>query len=222
MTINNRIMSTKHNISIIVLLAGGLALVLFFAWATIKEGRKNNTKNPYQGITRPQSFRESPVEGAEDGRIVIFEFGDYLCTHCQEVQGVMEQIFVKYGDRVRHVWKDFAFVSEESKRAAAAARCAQAQGKFWQYHDWLFKNQKDLGKLSYQQGARELGLAVDKFTACLSAGDEMKLVERDFLEGQALGVEETPLFVVGERAFTGVVEFADFERVVLQEMGRIK
>lgn len=213
-------MSTKHNISIILLLVGGLILVLFFAWATIKEGRKNNSKNPYEGITRPQLYRESPAEGAEDAKLTIFEFGDYLCTHCREAQAVVEQVFVKYGDRVRHVWKDFAFVSEESKRAAQAARCAQAQDKFWQYHDWLFKNQKDLGKLSYQQGAREFSLDLNKFTKCLSDEDKRKLVERDYLEGQALGLEETPLFVIGERAFVGVVEFEDFERVVVQELGK--
>ena len=77
-------------------------------------------------------------------------------------------------------------------KAAEAARCAGEQGKFWQMHDRLFANQKDLEPA--KPHAEAIGLDVPKFEGCLSTGKYAEAVRKDAAEGAKVGVAGTPLF----------------------------
>ena len=56
-----------------------------------------------------------------------------------EVEPELVQRYVNDG-RLRLEWRDFPYLGRESRRAAVAARAAQEQGRFWEYHDVLFEN----------------------------------------------------------------------------------
>jgi len=215
-------MSTKHNSAIVLLILLGLAVTAFFIWQTIKDIKKPEAGNPYAGLTRPVAYPESPWEGDDGARLAIFEFGDFACPTCGAMQPIMEKIFAKYGSRLVHIWKDFPIHPDISRQAAVAARCALRQEKFWPYHDWLFKEQANIKSLAWADGAKNLGLDQAKFTACLADKKVLDYIERDFLEGQAIGVVETPAFVVGSNAFAGVISFEDFEKIVLSELANVE
>ncbi|MBI2637017.1 MAG: thioredoxin domain-containing protein, partial [Parcubacteria group bacterium] len=85
----------------------------------------------------------------------------------------------------------------------------------WEYHNWLFANQDELGSISFAQGAA--GLAIDEadFTSCLSDDTITTLVERDFAEGQALGITQTPTLVIGDVALVGTQTFEEVERMLV-------
>lgn len=215
-------MSHKHNLSLAALLGLGIVVIAVFGVSVTKELRQSSAdKNSYAGITRPQFYSESPSEGEDSASLALFEYADFACSACREMQPVVERIFAAYGDRVEHVWKDFPLHPVISKPAAIAARCAASQGKFWPYHDLLFSKQLELGEIDLTKAAQALGLDGDKFSRCLEDKEVAKLVERDFLEGQALGVDLTPTFVIGDQAFSGVVSFEDFESIILAELAKL-
>ena len=84
-----------------------------------------------------------PTKGS--GPIEILEFSDFECPYCQKAQSMIREMLAKYEGKVKLVWKDFPLPNHEyAVPAAVAARCAQEQGKFWEYHDVLFANQQAL------------------------------------------------------------------------------
>lgn len=104
--------------------------------------------------------------------------------------------------------------------AAEAAQCANEQGKFWEYHDSVFNNQKALSDEDLKKYATDLGLDMEKFNACYSAGKFRVDVQKDFAEGQALGVTGTPAFFVNGRFLSGAQPFDAFKTVIDQELGK--
>lgn len=76
--------------------------------------------------------------------VTIIEYADFQCPFCgkffKEIGETLIKDYVDAG-KVRFVYRDFAFLGTESTRAAEAARCAGDQGKYWEYHDYLYNHQ---------------------------------------------------------------------------------
>ncbi len=106
---------------------------------------------------------------------------------------------------LRIEWRDFPYLGQESVDAAVAARAAQEQGRFWEYHDLLYQSQ--LGGFSGEKLvslADEAGLDADRFEADLAApGRYEQAVASDFSEGQQRGIAGTPTFVINGRVLAG-------------------
>ncbi|MDP3785182.1 MAG: thioredoxin domain-containing protein [bacterium] len=85
------------------------------------------------------------VLGNPSAKVAVIEYGDFQCPFCgkffKTTEQQLKETYLKSG-KTAFVWRDFAFLGEESFRAAEAARCAGEQGKFWEYHDYLFNNQR--------------------------------------------------------------------------------
>lgn len=148
-----------------------------------------------------------PVLGNADAKVAIIEFGDYQCPFCelffQQVEPVLRDQYIKNG-QAKMVWRDFAFLGPESFWAAEAARCANDQGKFWQYHDLLFnrqsgENQGAFVKDNLKKFAGESGLDQGVFDDCLDSGKYTQAVKDDTDYGRSVGVNGTPAtFINGE------------------------
>ena len=128
---------------------------------------------------------------------------------------------------MRFEWRDFPHFGEESRRAAVAARAAQEQGKFWEYHDLLYQNQKSInsGAFSYDNlvgFAREAGLDVERFRSALESGKYEAVVEKDFREGQDAGIVSTPSFEINGRVLVGPQPLETFEQVIEEEAKKAK
>jgi protein-disulfide isomerase len=105
--------------------------------------------------------------------------------------------------KARLTFHDVATIGQESLGAAISARCADRQGKFWQYHDLLFANQEAENSGAFtrdrsRQFAQSLGLDVAAFTACLDDTEIEAAVRQETEQGLGSGVKETPtLFING-------------------------
>ena len=126
--------------------------------------------------------------------------------------------YVKDG-RLRLEWKDFPYQGRESVDAALAARAAQAQGKFWEYHDLIYANQSSGNSGGYTEGsltalAEEAGLDVDRFRRDLESARYEAVVQADFEEGQGLGISGTPTFFINGRVLVGLQPLATFEEAI--------
>jgi protein-disulfide isomerase len=126
------------------------------------------------------------------------------------------QEYVESGT-LRIEWRDFPYLGRESVNAAVAARAAQEQGKFWEYHDLLYESQR--GGYSDEKLvalAREAGLDVQKFESGLASGEYEELVAADFREGQQQGISGTPTFVINGRVLAGFQPIEVFRDAIEQ------
>ncbi len=135
----------------------------------------------------------------------------------------MVQRYVNDGT-LRLEWHDFPYLGEESVRAAVAARAAQEQGKFWEYHDILYKNQKGENRGAFSDKnliafAEEAGLDVERFEAALESGEYEEVVEEDFREAQDAGIQGTPSFTINGRPLVGSQPVETFARAIEAEAG---
>ena len=133
------------------------------------------------------------------------------------------ELIEKYVDNgtLRFEWRDFAYLGEESRTAAQAARAAQEQGKFWEYHDALYENQGSGGAFSEEKLvdlARQLQLDTESFESGLASGRFEEVVQADLREAQNAGIQGTPSFTINEQRLVGPQPLEAFEQVIEEEL----
>ncbi|MBU1148622.1 thioredoxin domain-containing protein [Patescibacteria group bacterium] len=175
------------------LVIASLVVLAAFAWWVISIPGSPNLSSEL-----PEINLTDPSQGAENSAVTIIEFSDFQCEFCRQWNDVYRQLALKYGSRIRRVWKDFPIesVHADAKNAAVAARCAQQQFSFWEFHDGLYQNQDNLGPETYSRIALEIGLDAEKFLNCQGDLAPRKLVESSIREGVAFGVSNTPTLFV--------------------------
>ena len=121
------------------------------------------------------------------------------------------------------MFKDFPLPNHaEAFKAAEAAHCAGEQGKYWEMHDAMFANIRNLFVPSLKDTARKLGLDGAKFDACLDSGKHAANVRADAELGAKMGVNSTPTIYVNGRAVVGAQPFEAFKQVIDEELARKK
>jgi protein-disulfide isomerase len=156
--------------------------------------------------------------GSPNAPVQIVEFADYECPYCQKVNEDLNKIRQQFGDQVSVVYKDFPLPMHPlAARAAEAARCAGAQGKFWEYHDALFENKK-LQVKQLKEQAVEMKLDPARFNQCLDGGEQIAPVKKDAEEGQRLGLQGTPSFFINGHFMSGAIGYTKLRDEVLLEL----
>jgi len=173
---------------------------------------------PAVDVVPPTADRRNPHIGPLDAPITIVEFGDFACPACGvwSQSGTIEKVLDKYGDQVRFVWADFPSVTLESPKAAEAARCAYDQGKFWEYHDYLYAHMEALGANDLKVYASLLALDRTEFDQCLDSGARKAEISRDFRDAAYRQVGVLPTFFIQtDLGETRLVGPPSFEQLVL-------
>ncbi|NOS61862.1 MAG: DsbA family protein [Nitrosarchaeum sp.] len=146
----------------------------------------------------------SPITGNPSATTTIVEWGDYQCTFCykfhQSTLNTIKQDFIETG-KVKLVFKDFPLNGPDSVLAAEAAHCAQDQGKYWQYHDELYKNWGGertgwITRDSLDKFATTVNLDLEKFDKCLDDHKYLERVNQMYEFGKEIGIDATPSFLV--------------------------
>lgn len=166
------------------------------------------------------------IKGEKGAPITIVEFSEYECPFCQRyVEDAYVQIWQKYADKIRYIFHDYPLpFHKHAQKAAEAARCAGAQGKYWEMHDLLFKNRdtwvgKEDSTQDFNAYAQQLGLKKEEFAACLSSGKQARAVQTDFELGQSVGVQGTPTFFINGQKLVGAQPFEAFKEIIEAELG---
>lgn len=164
----------------------------------------------------------APARGATVASVTVIEFSDYHCPYCKQVESTLRQIEERYRGKVKLVYRDFPLLSLHSQafRAAEASRCAQDQGKFWEYHDVLFEQAPKASEGDLNRYAEEIGLDRSKFASCLFQNLHHEEVQRDLDEGVRLGVEGTPAFFINGRFLNGAQPLEKFVQMIDEELAR--
>jgi protein-disulfide isomerase len=162
---------------------------------------------------------EGPTRGPKDARVTIVEFSDFECPYCGSAHDTVEQVMSTYAGKVRLVYRQFPLsFHPHAAKAAEASLCAADQGKFWEYHDVLFKNQKKLEATDLKAHASEVGIDAQKFGQCLDSGDKKKAVDADQQAGLAAGVGGTPAFFINGIFLNGAQPIDEFKKVIDGEL----
>src|SRR6267378_61845 len=144
------------------------------------------------------------TRGDANAAVTVIEFTDFQCSACGAMYPIVEEVLKSYGNRVRFVIRNFPLTTVHANafHAAQAAEAAKAQGKFWEYIDFLFKNQTALDTDSLKKYATQVGLDRKRFDADLDAGKYDATIRRDIEEGEVYGVEATPTFFINGAVLT--------------------
>ena len=169
-----------------------------------------------------------PVLGNPNAKVTIVEFADYQCPFCEKFfTDTFSQIKTNYIDtgKVKFVYKNLAFLGQESTLAANAALCAKEQNKFWEYHDYLFKHQGQENSGAFSQDnlkkfAADLGLNTSQFGSCLDSQKYNSQVQADVAEANRNGFQSTPSVAVGSTAIIGAQPYAQFKTAIDSELAK--
>jgi protein-disulfide isomerase len=122
--------------------------------------------------------------------------------------------YVKDGT-LRIEWRDFPYRGQESVNAAVAARSAQAQGRFWEYHDLLYDSQfSGFSDENLTELAREASLDTQRFESDYRSGRYERSVRADFQQGLNAGVNGTPTFFINGKMLVGLQPVGVFAKAI--------
>ena len=161
------------------------------------------------------------VKGPADAPVTIVEFSDFQCPFCARVIPTLAQIEDTYKNNVRIVWKHLPLeIHKDAVGAALAAEGAGKQGKFWEFHDLLFANQKQLGPEALKEHAKALRLDMKRFESDLLDSEDQKKIDKDVAEAKALGINGTPGIFVNGRFVEGAQPFEVFAKIIDDELSK--
>jgi len=163
-----------------------------------------------------------PARGPAGAPVTIVEFSDFQCPFCSRITPTLEQVVSKYGNKVRLVFRQFPLpMHPNAAKAAEASLCANEQGKFWEMHDAMFKDQAGLAVDALKSKAAGIaGINAANFNSCLDSGKETPAVKSDMQAGTKAGVNGTPAMFVNGRFINGVVSADDLSKVIDEELKR--
>ena len=163
---------------------------------------------------------DAPTTGPSDAPVKIVEFADYQCPYCKKVSPELKQLVEgTFPGKTSLTFADFPLpMHHNAEKAAEAARCAGAQGKYWQYHDVLFNSQSGLEVSDLKADAETLKLDPQKFSQCLDSGAQAAAIAKTLDEGKKLGLTGTPSFVINGHFISGATDYETLRGLIEQEL----
>ena len=161
----------------------------------------------------------SPSRGDANAPVTVVVFSDFQCPFCSRAEATVRDLEAAYPGKIRFVFKNQPLPFHQNARPAAkAALAAGEQGKFWEYHDALFKHQGELDRASLERYAEDLGLDLRRFRAALDDSRLDIAIEADITEAHRLDVRGTPAFFINGRGLQGAQPLAAFRAKVDQAL----
>lgn len=159
--------------------------------------------------------------GSANPTITIVEFADFACPMCHNSFSKIRELETVYKDHIKFIFRDFPANTEHSVKLAGAARCAGEQGLFWHMHDKLFLNQGISTQEEIITLANKLGLDNDRFKECLITNKYLPEIQKDFSDGEFLGVTGTPTWFINGHKIEGDIPYELFKKII-EELIKIR
>ncbi len=158
--------------------------------------------------------------GKQDAPILLLEFGEYENEECARANEVVKQLLHDYADKIRFQFRHFplTLIHQRSLKASEAAVAAGQEGKFWEMHNVMFHNRRNLGTTSLKLYSKEAGVKSRNFLDDLVNGTFGWQVQDDIKEGRNMGVKELPAFFVNGHPVTGKPTYANIAAAIVKEI----
>lgn len=155
------------------------------------------------------------AQGDANAPVTLVEYGDYQCPHCRIADVVVKRVQQHFGSKLRFVYRNFPLeMHPEAEPAAEAAESAGEQGRFWEMHDAIFKNQKTLEADMLPALAESLGLDGSLVETAVAEQRYLDRIEEEMEGGVRSGVHGTPTFFINGELHAGSFEFEELVRAV--------
>jgi len=187
-------------ITIVALVAFGAGAILYRA------KRPQATAIPKAMASAKERAEEVHVRGPGNAAVTLEEFGDFQCPPCGGLEGPLQLIERDYASNLRVIFRNFPFtIHEHAHQAAYAAEAAGLQGRFWEMHDLLYREQAVWAKTKDAQSlfdsyAGMIGLNLERFKKDVGSEQVKDKVESDRKRGEALGVRNTPTIFLNNQS----------------------
>jgi protein-disulfide isomerase len=182
-----------------------------------EEGEKEDTSSVFK-----IPVGSSPVLGSPNALVTIVEFSDFQCPYCSRVEPTLKAVRDKYGDKVRLVWKNeplpFHPRAEPAAEIALEVRAQKGDKGFWEAHDKLFENQKDLSDDAIVKVAGDLGVSADKAKKAMSDHTFKKVLDADSDLAEDFQANGTPHFFINGRRLVGAQPEEKFNGIIEEEI----
>ncbi len=158
---------------------------------------------------------EDHVQGSAAAVYTLVEYGDYQCPTCGDAAPIVKKIQKHFGSKLRFAYRNFPLEQHQFAEAAAeTAEFAAREGKFWEMHDALYKNQTEFEDELFPELAKELGLKWEELDKSLADGIFAGRVERDLESGEESGVRGTPTFYINGKQHKGSFAYDDLVEAI--------
>lgn len=243
METETKLETNKLGIPMAIVVAGILiAGAIYFS--STKNGAPKDTDNGIAVTSLAPIGEGDNMLGNRKAKVALIMYEDFQCPFCGAVVGTNESViqYLKQKDptwtpfmpeivdnyvkneKVLLVYRDWAFLGEESIRAAEAARCAGDQNKFWEYHNYLYSHQKgenegNFSDTNLKSFAKNLNLDTTLFDQCFDENKYEQAIIDSKNEGVSAGVTGTPKgFILKDGKIVGTIEGAESLTTVKQKI----
>jgi protein-disulfide isomerase len=185
----------------------GVALTTLGSGTLLYRAKREQLKNIPESESVLAKTKTDPahIRGNPDAPVTLEEFGDFQCPSCGKFSEFVEELLKEYNSRLRVVFRNFPLSGHEHAREAAlAAEAAGLQGKFWEMHDTLYREQDTWSKAPnvrefFESYAGTIGLDVDQFKKDVDGDKARERVDSDRALADFLGVKATPTLFINNR-----------------------
>lgn len=168
-----------------------------------------------------------PPKGNPNAKVTIVAFEDFRCPFCEKLftdtEPQLQKDYIDTG-KVKFYYRNYQFLGPASVIAGNAGECANEQNKFWDFHDYLYKNQPSESDTSIYTTdkltdiAGTLGMDTTQFKSCLDSKKYDKNVSQDLADGQKAGVSGTPTLFINGQPIVGAQPYSAFQTIIDQEL----
>ncbi len=186
-------------------IVGLVALLSIAGGAVLYRAKRLLAPNaPKQGSLR-EGTEGGHIRGPADAPVTLEEFGDYECPPCGSLAAPLNQLEHDYRSRLRMIFRNYPLVNHPHARdAACAAEAAALQGRFWEMHDLLYKEQSAWSRAAdarvlFSAYAGTLGLDLARFERDRDSDEVKGRIAADEKRANALGVRTTPSIFINDQ-----------------------
>lgn len=176
-------------------------------------------------LTLPEINENVVKYGPDDAKVKIVEYSDFQCPYSQMFQKTIDDAYDTYGDKVQFIFKNLPLeqIHPRAKAAALAAECANEQGKWRDYKDKLFAEQKVWSEAkdnkNFVSYATQLKLDTTKFNQCITEGRYNEKIEADLKEAESFGISGTPAIFINDKFKNGAIQASELKKIIDEELG---
>ncbi len=176
-------------------------------------------------LTLPHVGDDDIQSGPKDAKVTIVEYSDFECPYCQDFHKNLKLVTAEHRDQIRFVYKHLPLsFHAQANNAALASECANDQGKFDVYADYLFSKQAEWSKAPGLQKFKDyawwLKLDHKTFVACLDKATYQDKINQDKDEAVSLQITATPTTFINDTFIDGAISLDDLKQVIEREIAR--
>jgi protein-disulfide isomerase len=180
----------------------------------------------------PPAVEPEPIKtkGPQSASLFLVEFSDFQCPYCAGIQPTLKEVLEAFPQDLKLIYKHYPLnFHDQAQIASEASECAADQGKFWEYHDLIYENQRGWSGQAdatpkaieqFKKFAKKLDLDKDRFNQCLDTGMKKDAVLKNKKEAEKLYVGGTPTLLLNGRKILTSHKPEDIKALIRSELAR--